>query len=76
MMGVLLPDSAREILTLDDAFVVIFILVAIVVIETVIIVSLANWAGSLRKLFRLAANESKKPAHNPSEKKGIASDEP
>ena len=51
----IIPIVIKEFISLDDAFLAIYILAAIAAIEGGIIAGLATRVGSLRNLFRLTA---------------------
>jgi len=65
----IIPEAIKEVITLADAFIAIYILIAIVAAETMVIVNLAEWAGGCRRLFKLAASASKKQINDASDKK-------
>lgn len=58
-------------ISLEDAFVVIYVLVFLVAIEGGIICGLAARVGSLRNLFRLTSFVANKRSHDASNKKDI-----
>jgi hypothetical protein len=54
----IIPESVKQILTLDDAFIVIYVLTVIASIGWGIFFGLASKAGSIKKLFSISNNSS------------------
>jgi hypothetical protein len=65
----IIPHTIKEVISLEDAFIAIYILTAVAAAETMVIVNLAEWAGGVRKLFKLAASASKEQINDASDKK-------
>jgi hypothetical protein len=72
----IIPVAVKQFLSLEDAFIAIYILAIIGAIEAGIIGGLATRVGSLRNLFRLTASVAEKRAHDASNKKDITHDHP
>ena len=68
--------NVSKYITLDDAVVVIYVLVLLVAIEGGIIAGLATRAGSIRNLFRLTSAIANKRSHNATNKHDVASKKP
>ena len=63
-------------MTLDDAIVVIYVLVALAAIEGGIIAGLATRVGSLRKLFRLTSVIANERSHKATNEHEVAPKKP
>ena len=68
--------NISKYITLDDAIVVIYVLVALAAIEGGIIAGLATRVGSLRNLFRLTSAIANEHSHNATNEHEIASKNP
>ena len=68
--------NISKYITLDDAIVAIYMLVALAAIEGGIISGLATRVGSLRKLFRLTSVIANERSHNTNNKHKIAPKKP
>jgi hypothetical protein len=64
-----ITDAVRSAISLDDAFIAIYILTVIAAAEGAILLNLAEKVGGVRKLLRLASRAIKKEVNNTSDKK-------
>jgi len=51
---VIVPEAVRELITIDDAFICIYILAIIIGLESGLLLGLVSRAGSIGRLFRLS----------------------
>jgi hypothetical protein len=65
----IVSDVVRNIITLDDAFIALYILTAIVAAQATILVNLAERVGGVRKLIKLASSPLKDKVNDASDKK-------
>lgn len=68
----IVSDVVRNIITLDDAFIAIYVLIAIAAAEAAIILNLAERVGGIRKLLKMASSPLKKEVNDAKDKKGDA----
>ncbi len=68
----IVSDVVRNLITLDDAFIALYILTAIVAAQGAILLNLAERVGGVRRLIKLAASPLKKEVNNAKDKKGDA----
>ncbi len=71
-----IPQSVKEIVGLDGAFLAIFILATIVGIETGILGGLVTRVGSLKNLFRITADEANNRTNNTRNKRNPSTQKP
>jgi len=64
----IVSDVVRNI-TLDDASIAIFILTAIISVQSAIILNLADRVGGIRKLLKMASSPIKKQINDARDKK-------
>jgi hypothetical protein len=64
-----IPDIVKELISLEDAFIVIYILTAIAAAETMVLVNLRERVSGWHKLFRLTTSAVKKPINDASDDK-------
>ena len=60
----IVPDAVKEVITLSDAFIAIYILTVIAAAQGAILLNLVERVGGVRNLIRLASSPLKKEAHN------------
>jgi hypothetical protein len=65
----IVSDVVRNVITLDDAFIAIYVLTAIAAAEAAIILSLAERVGGIRKLLKMASTPTKKQINDAINKK-------
>ena len=68
----IVSDVVRNLITLDDAFIAIYVLTAIVAAEAAIILNLAERVGGIRKLLKMASSPTKKQINDAINKKSDA----
>jgi len=65
----IISDVVKNVLTLDDAFIAIYIPTAIVAAQGMILVHLAERVGGVRKPIKLASSSPKNKVNDASDKK-------
>ncbi len=65
----IVSDVVRNVITLDDAFIAIYVLTAIAAAEAAIILNLAERVGGIRKLLKMASTPTKKQINDAINKK-------
>jgi len=68
----IVSDAIRNIISLDDAFIAIYVLTAIAAAEAAIIFNLAERVGGFRKLIKMASPPLNKEVNDAKDKKGNA----
>jgi hypothetical protein len=65
----IVSDVVRNLITLDDAFIALYILTAIVAAQAAILLNLSERVGGVRKLIKLASSPFKDKVNDASDKK-------
>jgi hypothetical protein len=65
----IVSDVVKNIITLDDAFIAIYILTAIAAAQGAILLNLAERVGGVRKLLKMASSPIKKEINDTINKK-------